>query len=435
MPRLLIGNEFNEDSAALADARQKKTAWWTQRLIWFARDHDVLVMAVAPDEEYLRYVTSLTGARPEALTIVVPPPGSMGVAVLSADRLVAPSFLAELRTVLGERPVDEVFFLHPDASVARLARALGVESALPGYGFLAQGGGRLVNSKPAFRAIAGGTGIPLPEGGVCTNVPEADALIGHLLFQGKSVILKHEFRAGGRGNEILSPVEGVLPVGAHRTVVVPEPSALRAYLGTRWDWLSSQGKNPVVVEEYIPDSRAVFAEFALSDDGVEFAAQGEMISAPLAAAEIIPAPDLTERVLDGLLEGGRKLCAPLQAFGYRGLLSADAVVTPDERLLFTEYNARVTGSTHVYGIIGAQLVGKDYARERILLEREGWPVPSFRSAIDALSGKGLLYDPDTRCGVVLIMPYNPTNSSIRYCIVARSVEAGRAQQDVVEALF
>jgi hypothetical protein len=435
MSRLLIGNEFNEDRAGLADAKRKKTGWWAQRLLWFARDDDVLVLPVAPDENYLEYVTGLTGTDRSSLRLVVPPPGVLGVGVLSVDRLADASLRATLVAALDGRPIETVVALHPDRAVADLASALGAEKAMPGIGFLAQGGGRLVNSKVIYRAVAGGTGVPVPIGGVCDSRAGAEETIGGLLDAGHPVILKHEFRAGGRGNEILSPSEDLPPVGAQRTVVVPDQQGLREYLTQRWDWLTSQGQHPFVAERYFPGSSAVFAEYDVTDQGVRFAGQGEMVSAPLAAAEIIPAPGLDADLTDALLDGGHRLCEPLFAMGYRGMLSADAIITPDREILFTEYNGRITGSTHIYRVIGEHLVGMDYATTRVLLEREGWPVPSLRAAAGRLAETGLAFSPSTRTGVVLVMPYNPSNSSIRYCLVAHDLQSAREQQEIVEALF
>lgn len=434
MPRLLIGNEFNEDRVGLADARRKRTGWWTQRLLWFARDDDILVLAAAPEDAYLEYVTALTRTSPGSLAILVPPPGEMGAGVLSADRMLGPAFVEQVGKLAAMRGIDEVVSLHPDVSVAQLAEAAGVGQALPGRDFLRQGGGRLANSKPVFRAIAAGVGAPLPAGGVCTSQAMAMELIGGLL-ENHPVMLKHEFRAGGRGNEILSPVPGVLPVGAQRTVVVADRAALQDYLAGRWDWLTSGEKNPFVAERYYPDSSAVFAEFAITDDGVRLAGHGEMVSAPLAAAEIIPAPGLSGPELAELVAGGSRMCEALRAMGYRGMLSADAIVTAEREVLFTEYNGRITGSTHIYSVIGEHLVGADYARTRVLLEREGWPVPSLCEAVTALREAGLAFDPGTRTGVVLAMPYNPSNSSIRYCAVAPDLATARQSQQIVESLF
>ncbi|MFD0723570.1 preATP grasp domain-containing protein [Streptomyces globosus] len=155
MVRLLIGNDWSEELEEPAG-----TGWAVQRLLWFARDGDVLVLPVPPEEEFLSYVTSLTGTRRDSLEVVVPPPGRTGTGALTADRLTDPAFVAELRKRTAGRPVDEVFALWPDAAVAAAADALGCPGALEGHAFLTQSGGLLGSSKAVFRALAAGVGAP-----------------------------------------------------------------------------------------------------------------------------------------------------------------------------------------------------------------------------------------------------------------------------------
>ncbi|MCZ0999673.1 hypothetical protein O1M63_18655 [Streptomyces mirabilis] len=63
----------------------------------------------------------------------------------------------------------------PSASVARFATALGLSEKLPGYDFLAQGGGELVNNKAAFRTLAAAAGVPVAAGTVVRDPGEAAA--------------------------------------------------------------------------------------------------------------------------------------------------------------------------------------------------------------------------------------------------------------------
>ncbi|WP_329182138.1 peptide ligase PGM1-related protein (plasmid) [Streptomyces decoyicus] len=435
MTRLLIANDFIEDQAGVVDARRKKNGWWAQRMVWFAREGDILVMTVAPEDAYLDYVTTLTRTPRDSLRVVVPPPGRLETSVLTEDRLADPEFHRSVREALDGRQIDEILPLHPDTTVVGLARALGAESAVPGHGFMGQGGGTLVNSKAAFRAIAGGLGVPVPAGAVCANRREAEDAITELLEQGHPVILKNDLRAGGRGNEVVSPVEGVAPVGAERTVLLTDRAAVREYLARRWNWLTTRDRTPFVVERYYPGSQAVFAEFLLTEQGPEFAGQGEMVSAPMAKAEIIPAPGVAPATLTELAEGGRRLCQALHGLGYRGMVSADAIITPDGELHFSEYNGRITGSTHIYQVLGEHIVGEDYARTRVLYEVDGWVVPSFRAAADRLAEAGLAYSPATRTGAVLVMAYNPSDSTVRYTVVAETLDQARKQADQVESLF
>lgn len=231
MARLLIGNDFDED---LRDDRGS-LAWWVQRLVWFARDNDVLVLPEAPEDEYLEYVTKLTGVCPERLTVVVPPQRGTGNHMLTGGTITDPAFLEMLKNALAGRRIDEVIPLWPDASVAALAEWLGAAPALAGHGFISQGGGAIVASKAIFRAVSAGVRAPLPAGAVCLNVLAAENAITRLIERGQIAMVKLEYGTGGAGNEVVSPIEGVRPVGARRTVVVTNRVAVRTYLQQNWD--------------------------------------------------------------------------------------------------------------------------------------------------------------------------------------------------------
>lgn len=433
MTRLLVGNSSNEE---LTGTHGKATApWWAQRLLWFLRDGDVVVLPRPPDPDFLQYVTALTGVHAPTLRIVVPAPGHEGTDRLTADRLATPQLREALTDAVAGRRIDAVVALWPDVSVAALAEALGAAGALPGHAFLAQGGGALVNSKAVFRAVAAGAGVPVPEGAVCAGPASAEAAITGLLDRGHPVIVKQEYLSGGDGNEILSPVAGITPVGAPWAVVLADRPVVRAYLAQRWDWLTRDGQQRVVVERYHPDSMAVFAEFQLTDGGIAYAGHGEMISAPVANGQVMPAVGLKPDHLAEIVDGGRRLCGPLHALGYRGPVSADAIVTGDGEVLFSEYNARITGSAHVYDVVGRQLVGADYADRRVIRERLGLPIPSFAAAADALRAGGLAFDHATGTGVVLLTPREERSGSAQYCIVAEDTAATARLHRALDALF
>ncbi|MER5990333.1 peptide ligase PGM1-related protein [Streptomyces viridosporus] len=415
MPRLLIGNRPSDD--LVGTWGKSAMGWWSQRLFWFVRDGDILVLPEVPDETFLSYVTELTGTDRMSLTLVVPPAGDR-----PGEWLLDPELGARLSQAVAGRPVEDVFALCPNEAVAELASKLGLEHALPGYGFLSQGGALIADSKAVFRTLAAGSGLPLPEGGVCANPESAYRLISGLLARGRSVILKKEFLAAGNGNEVLTLTEDLKVNGAGRAVLLRDAQdAVRVYLNERWDWLTEGRRHRVVVEQYHPGSRAVFAEFWVGDETIELGGQGEMVAEPVADHSYLPAPDLTGRQEAALMAGGRKLCEVLQVMGYRGVLSADAIIV-DGEVLFTEYNGLVTGSTHVYHL-GKRLAGEDYARDRLLAEYVSWQVPSFAEAREHLEREGIAYDPATRTGVVLLNSWRDSPGVVPYCLIAENVDA------------
>ncbi|MFE2104808.1 peptide ligase PGM1-related protein [Kitasatospora sp. NPDC059463] len=404
--------------------------------IWFARDHDVLVLPAIPEESFLTYVTGHTGVDRRTLTVVVPPTASSSASgMLTPEQLTDPRLAAEVLAALGGRPPAEVVPLWPDVSVAVLAERLGDPAALAGHAFIGQRGGAVVSSKAVFRAAAAGAGAPLSPGAVCADARAAEDAITALIEQGHSVMVKLEYGAGGAGNEVLSPVAGMRPVGARRTVQVTDRAGVRAYLAAHWDWLTDGGAHLVVAERYFNDSRAYYAEFRIEDGGAVFGGIGELMHAPRYLNEVTP-PELDAELQAELIEGGRKVCAPLHAMGYRGWLSADAVITPDRQVLFTEWNGRITSSTHSYHVLGEVVVGPGYTKDRVLLTNvwpRGWATPSFDAMRAAVAGAGLAYDPATRTGVLIVSGYDGTRQGATYCTVAPDLdEAWEVNQQLGE---
>ncbi|MFG3530823.1 peptide ligase PGM1-related protein [Streptomyces sp. NPDC047917] len=430
--RVLIGNDFSED----VRTDRGWTGWWVQRMIWFAEDGDVLVLPVRPDDDLMEYITGLTGVRRNTLTVVVPPAHEGSEGTLSVARLADPEFIESLEEAVGDREVTHLSALWPDVSVSRLARVLGVQEAMPGYGFVDQAGGVMVNSKSAFRTLAAGVGVPLAPGAVCTSRESAEEAMIELLAGGP-VVIKHDFLSGGHGNEILTLGEPFRPIGARRVVAVDSRAEVRSYLAEHWDWLSSSGRGKPIVERYVQDSSAFFAEFLISDEAVELTGDGELLSAPYAVGEIMPAQALEPDVLDQIVAGGRKLAWALHAIGYRGVLCPDAIVTPEREVLFTEYNGRITGSTHIYGRIGKIAVGDGYGKDRVLLERvwpEGWHTPSFAAALTDLEQAGLAYDSRSRTGVILTTAHDG-NNGVMYCIAAENIASAWELDRTIKPLF
>ena len=419
MVRVLIANDWDEDLAGHGGSN-----WWVNHLVWFAKNHDVLVLPETPQESFLQYVTEHTGVDRATLSIVVPRTAEAEPGMLSGNRLADPRLADAVLAALGNRTADQVIAVWPHAAVATLAQRLGTPDALHGRAFISQGGGAIVNSKALFRAVAAGAGAPLPTGAVCSNISSAEEAITRLIDLGHSAMVKQEYGAGGGGNEVLCPVEGVRPVGARRTVTVTDRAAVREYLEANWAWLTDGGAHLVVVEHYLEDSRAYYAEFYLDDEEILLGGIGEMMSAPQYLAQVTP-PELDAELEAKLIDGARKICAPVHAMGYRGWLSPDAIITPDRQVFFTEWNGRISGSVHTYHILGNVVVGPDYAKDRVLLESvwpRGWFTSSFEAMRDSIADSGLAYDPATRTGVIIVSDYDTTRHGAIYCTVAADID-------------
>lgn len=425
MPRLLVANDIEELLVNATALQRKGLGWWSQRLLWFIQDNDILVLPENPDSVYLEYIARITGTRLDTIRIVVPPGDRHGTESVSPERLRAPALREALERAIEGREVDAIVPLCPTAGVAALARSLRLEHVLPGAAFMSQGGGSLANSKVVFRSIAAGAGVPIAAGGVASEPWEAETLVTAMFAQGYPVMVKRDFDQGCKGNEVLSPREGIEPHGARRGLVLSGGADVTNYFSEGWSWLTNGGRHRVVVERYHPQSRALFAEFNLTDQGVEFAGQGELIAVPMPDGQVMPVLNASSVAIAELVDGGHRLSASLRMMGYRGVVSADAILTADGKILFTEYNGRITGSTHIYAIVGARVVGPEAARHRILVHRDGWSVPSLQAAIEKIDVAGLAYDATTKTGVLVTNAYSDVLKSVAFTIVAEDLQTAQ----------
>ncbi|MFJ8621936.1 hypothetical protein ACIRD3_03730 [Kitasatospora sp. NPDC093550] len=419
--RLLIANEV-DPMLSWVDFRS-----YSQRLLWFAEDGDVLVLPGPPGADFLRHVASLTGVDPRSLTFLVPPPGRYQGKVIDPYALLDQDFLAAAAKAVAAAPTPATGLLScwPSPVVPRFAAALGLGGLVPGAAFIDQGGGELANSKAEFRALAAAAGVPIAPGAVCRSGYEAEQEIPRLLAGTGAVLVKQAHNGAGAGNQLV-----VLGHG-HRTDHVgakflhhlePGPGAVAAYVAEQWAWASRDGRYPVVVEEFQPASRTVYAEFLAEDDGVRFTATGELdYRERRLVRESTPARGLTAEVEGRLTAGAARLAEAYRSLGYRGYLSADAIVDDSGRLVFTELNARVTGSLHLYGPIGGRVVDTARHPRRSVTQHRTpahWPALELDEFLEIAATAGLGYDPVERRGVLVSIPPVPgVRGGFDYCVV------------------
>lgn len=402
MGRLIVVNQLTEETAEGENAIPPEYARYlgaiSHRQLWCAAADDVLVLPTAPDPEFVAYVTAERGG--PAPAIVVPPPGRQGEALLYDDRLAAPGFVAELRSLVEHRSITELRPFYFDRAVVRLARELGLDRAIPGFDFLAEGGNELVNSKSFFRIVAAGTGAAVPPGRIAENPDEAAEFAAPLLERGIPVILKQDLHGGGYGNEILAPSESVGNLGAIRRHLVADRAAAVELLAESWPRYSAAGRRPLVVERYVDGSLPIYVEFLIGTAGVDLVGYGEMRMKPTNNGLVIPPPTAGKPEFAQFLESAHRLAEAAHGVGYRGSMSIDAIATPGGEILFNEFNGRVGGSTHVHRI-AETLVGDDYLTERVIAVRNrcGWT--SLAETARLLAEHGLAYDAKRRHGAII----------------------------------
>ncbi|MFI9311168.1 preATP grasp domain-containing protein [Streptomyces triculaminicus] len=442
--RILIGNHIDPSIRERGDMRA-----WTQRLLWFARPGDLLILCCEPDAAFVDYALAHTGVKREELTVLATPAGAWGDRLLDPASLTVPGFVEQVRAALGPAgAVSEVFALWPSAAVARLAEALDVADRFPGAAFFGQGGGEIGNNKANFRALAAAAGVPILPGRVCRSLTEAIEATDALLKDSASgaVVVKQAHNGAGVGNQLLvREVEiAVDHVGArHLHHLAPGPDGIAAYWAKRWPWASGEGRWPVVIEEFAPGADAVYSEHYASNEGTRATETGRLLYVGRRLShQVVPLDGVTEPVRAALLDGGARLAEAYRAFGYRGHLSADALVLPGGSVVFTEVNAQVSGSLHIYQSIAHGIVDVTAAPARQVVEYHvppTWAVPSFAAFLTALDELGLAYDPATRTGVIVSMPAIPLAPGepvqFVFCLAYDPAEGHAAAFDRLDAHF
>lgn len=392
--RILVGNAIDSSIRQSSDVSA-----YVQRILWFAHDGDSVVLPKAPDPEFLAHVAYLTGLDPNTLRFYVAGP-----------RLDDPGLVAALSEVRDR--IDEIFPLWPSALVARLAGALDLLDRLPGAEFMAQGGGELSNSKANFRALAVTAGVRVPSGAVCRDLGEAAVALAETVRAWGGAVVKQAHNGSGNGNQLVLPDDlSTGHVGArHLHVIEPGRAAVDDYWARRWDWASAGGRYPVVIEAFVPGARSVYTEHYVGDTGVRPTGAGVLDYAERRlAAQVVPLrpPAVSDRTLESLIRQGAKLAETYRAIGYSGYLSADALVDPAGDVWFTEVNAQVSGSLHLYQVIGDEIVRAEAQPKRTVSEfdvPETWGVTSVRQLLVGAEQARVLYDPNDRTGVIVTTP-------------------------------
>jgi hypothetical protein len=429
--KILIANDIDESLWLRRDPRA-----WAQRIFWFAEEGDLVILSDAPDPHFVRHVGELSGVDSREVRVRVCPAGRHGNRRIDWDGLLNPDFLAELNADLGE--ITEVFSLFPSAMVSEFAARLDLPRCFPGAAFFAQGGSELANSKGTFRALAAAAGIPVAPGTVCQSAIEAIRATQGLIDSGHDVIVKKVQSAGGAGNEmVLRPMsERPGNLGARRVYYLTSSSeAIHDYWAERWDWASVDGRYSVVVELLLEVRDSFYVEIRITDyDCVLLGAGCLAYTSGKISCETLGLSNLPRLRAEQAIAAATRLASVYQAMGYRGFFCADAVLTADNEIFFTEVNARVTTGSHLHHFIS--LGATESAPQDNLLVRQyssppEWEVRSTEHFIARLGGSGILYSSVSGTGVFMVMPIvanDQRSGSFMYAISSRATDDGHYRQ-------
>lgn len=376
----------------------------------------VYVCSGEPDAAVVDHYLSLLPAEAAATArdrlriVVVDDSGARSIAAKLLDR---PDIIEEMRAWIGDQPAFiepwNVTDLEVDLAVALGLPIFGTPPDLWPLGFKSSG-----------KALLREAGVPVPPGFEhLTSVDEAVEAIDRLRIDDpalSAVVLKHDDSGAGDGNAVIR-LDDLEPPGS-----AISRRRLRSRINTLEAW-------------YLSDLQAGFI--------VEAMVAGDRFSSPSAQIDIEPSGTVRvlsthEQVLDDtgqvylgcrfpadpsyagdLGPHARSVGEEFARRGALGRLAVDFVTSADDRGPWSPYaleiNLRRGGTTHSFVVLRHLAPGsydadagiyvddrgdtKCYAASDNLVD-ERWTGLPERSVVEAMRSSGLLFDRDTRTGVV-----------------------------------
>lgn len=430
----MLGQRLNQRQALFA-------AQAAMRNVWLARPGDVVVATTRPCDDFLSYLADVLGwpAQDEnaRLQFVTPELGANSV-VLNDEALLDKQTIQAIRSAIGTPDEWSMLACYQTAGTARLQDELRLSSSggqAIARRYAEHFGTDLLNRKSHFRQFAVGTGLPIPEGAIVTEGAGLKRVIDALLPLTGNVMVKLDNGAGGTGNVVLSEVETGPSPGAFQSISLPVANGndRTEMVSALWQTLQERNSGPLVVEAYYPADAMFYLEFLIKPDGqAEFINSGSIRlrhSAELAATSLfwiglqLPAALPPARLAEATLHCGRLLQLAAM-MGYRGHINIDAIITPDNQLLFNEANARWGGGTVLHEL-ATRLLGPGFTASHVAASFRDVPSPGFERLVALLEQSGLAFSAGNRCGIVVLACDDVHTHTFEALVIAPSNNVAR----------
>jgi hypothetical protein len=440
----MLGQRLNQQQALFA-------AQAAMRNVWLARPGDVVVATERPGDDFLSYLANVLGWQTQdgnaPLRFVTPETGANSV-VLNDEALLDKQTIQALRRAIGAPDEWSMLACYQTAGTARLQEELRL-GASGGQAiarrYAEHFGTDLLNRKSHFRQFAVGTGLPIPEGAIVTEETGLKRVIDALLPLTGNVMVKLDNGAGGTGNIVLSEVETGPSPGAFQSISLPVANGddRTEMVSALWQTLQERNSGSLVVEAYHPADAMFYLEFLIKPDGqAEFLNSGSIRlrrSADPAATSLfwvglqLPAALPPARLAEATLHCGRLLQLAAM-MGYRGHINIDAIITPDNQLLFNEANARWGGGTVLHEV-ASRLLGSGFTASHVAASFRDVPSPGFGRLVALLERSGLAFSAGNRCGIVVLACDDVHTHTFEALVIAPSSNEARAmEQRLLEML-
>ncbi|WP_131821064.1 hypothetical protein [Ensifer sp. LCM 4579] len=410
MSSIILANTGSDSmvppAALLSDNFLRLNAASAKRMVWLAKDGDVVITPTPITKPFLDYVTSLTG-RSKIVSLATSSTVTKRPLPISEKDIEPSSHLSRSLRLLSENL--NVSSLEPyivDKVSLSIAQCVGdVPVTFSNQSVLASPEAtRLLNDKAEFREFAPRLGVPIAYGNVCVNTQEMVNAVRRALSVSDQVILKLANHAGGDGNFVISKCIERSFQGAVRAVCIHEIDVDSIRAGLHAIGLIATKKAPVIVEAYSENESSVGVHFDIGEDRVEFIGVASILFNPGYGGSY-----WDRSLVDGLPKDVLAWCESLGNYardaGYCGPFSVDIVKAKEVGYFACEVNGRHGGFSSIRAVSLSLGLEPDIKNgERVVLSRTAIPIGvRFPGLVELLEKRQLHYNPSVKRGAVVMV--------------------------------
>lgn len=426
MPKLIIPNAYElyqSGDATLTQEEINARYFYNLRFLWLLESGDAIILPRPPAAGFLSYLAMLKQIDMDSLHIVVL--GDDHVSLSSAS-LLDNELIMKLRGIVTSPVEWSIQSCCYTREVLWLAEALDIEVTPAWKKLIISDFIRLVNSKVEFRKISTNYCIPIPEGNVCYSQDELAESIKSFLLTTGQVIIKQEFNAAGKGNIGVGKHESNHFSGVIKTIILNDKLSICEAAKQIWRDYSNAINNLLIVEVYYPNQGSFTAQYWVPPSGQEPALlnYSEILMEERWVGVQMPPRSLPSGQTNALIAHSRQFALIMQSHGYHGYLCCDAILTYDDRLLFTEINVRPGAETHAY-LLARQLFGVGHENKMTVITRNGLKIDSFLATKQQLLEKNILLKNGQCNGIVLLTVDDVYSKQSEYLIAAPNLASAQ----------
>jgi len=431
MPKLIIPNGYelyHSGTTLLSQDEINMRHFYNLRFMWLLEPGDAILLSKPLAKGFLSYLAKVKQIDPNALHIVKLDNKHVS---LNSAALSDPDLIMQLQKIIKSPSEWNIQAGYFSLEIAVLAENLQLTIDSEWKTFIESGLIRLANSKAEFRKMSISNNIPIPEGRICLTQDDLSEVLKQMLNVTGQVILKQEYNAGGRGNIGISFSKNKHFVGVMKVITLKEDQCINEIAYQLWsDHINSFNKL-FVAEVYYPNKGTFTAQFWSPPRGQEpmLLSYSEILMESRWVGVQIPPGTLSSEETEDLLKYSKQFACIMQERGYQGYLCCDAIVTNDDKILFTEINVRPGAETHAY-VLSQHLFGVGYENKMTVLTRNGLKTNCFITTFQQLKEENLLLNNENNTGKntgIVVLTVDDTDSKqFEYLIAAPNLESALA---------